>query len=107
MDEIEKYLVNEFNYICFPNCFDMRLEIFAPFLSVKSIIGRGMKKFKKVKIELEWNLENHKLFNNEIKQNIFFLLFYFKRKNQILPKPVIMCIVQFLQKNGIKTISEN
>ena len=108
VNEIEKYLVNEFNYICFPNCFDMKLEIFAPFLNVKSIIGTGMKDFKKErgKIELEWNLENHKLFEKEIKQIIFFLLCYFKRKNQTLPKPVIMCIVQFLQKNGIKTISE-
>jgi uncharacterized protein YegL len=106
VEEIEKYLVNEFNYICFPNCFDMKLEIFAPFLNVKSIIGTGMKNLKKDKIELEWNLENHKLFNDDIKQIIFFLLCYFKRKNQILPKPVIFSIVQFLQKNGIKTISE-
>ena len=104
--DMKKYLIDEFNYICFPLSFNEKLEILSPFLKVKSIIGTGYKELKESKENIEWDTNTHKLFDKEFQQNIFFLLLYFKRKGKILPKPVILCISQFLKKSHKKTISE-
>ena len=104
--DMKKYLIDEFNYICFPLSFNEKLEILSPFLKVKSIIGTGYKELKERKENIEWDTNTHKLFDKEFKQNIFFLLLYFKRKGKILPKPVILCISQFLKEMHKKTISE-
>ena len=104
--DMKKYLIDEFNYICFPLSFNEKLEILSPFLKVKSIIGTGYKEFKEKKENIEWSTDTHILFNKELKQNIFFLLLYFKRKGKVLPKPVILCISQFLKKMHKKTISQ-
>ena len=53
-----------------------------------------------------WDTSTHKLFDNEFKQSIFFLLLYFKRKGKVLPKPVILCISQFIKEMHKRTISE-
>ena len=104
--DMKKYLIDEFNYICFPLSFNEKLEILSPFLKVKSIIGTGYKELKETKENIEWDTNTHKLFDKEFKQSIFLLLLYFKRKGKILPKPVILCISQFLKKTHKKTISE-
>ena len=104
--DMKKYLIDEFNYICFPLSFNEKLEIISPFLKIKSIIGTGYKQLTEKKEDLEWNTDTHKLFDKEFKQNIFFLLLYFKRKGKILPKPVILCISQFIKKMHTKTISQ-
>ena len=104
--DMKKYLIDEFKYICFPLSFNEKLEIISPFLKVKSIIGTGYKKIKEEKENVEWDTDTHKLFDKEFKENIFFLLLYFKRKGKILPKPVILCISQFIKKIHKKTISE-
>ena len=104
--DMKKYLIDEFNYICFPLSFNEKLEILSPFLKVKSIIGTGFKSLEEKKENVEWHLDTHKLFDKEFKDNIFFLLLYFKRKGKILPKPVILCISQFLKTFHRKTISE-
>ena len=104
--DMKKYLIDEFNYICFPLSFNEKLEILSPFLKVKSIIGTGYKELKESKENIEWDTNTHKLFDKEFKQSIFLLLLYFKRKGKILPKPVILCISQFLKKSHKKTISE-
>lgn len=104
--DMKKYLIDEFNYICFPLSFNEKLEILSPFLKVKSIIGTGYKELKERKENIEWDTNTHKLFDKEFKQNIFFLLLYFKRKGKILPKPAILCISQFLKEMHKKTISE-
>jgi len=33
--DVKKYLIDEFNYICFPLSFNEKLEILSPFLKVK------------------------------------------------------------------------
>ena len=104
--DMKKYLIDEFNYICFPLSFNEKLEIISPFLKVKSIIGTGFKSLEEKKENIEWHTETHKLFDKEFKDNIFFLLLYFKRKGKILPKPVILCISQFIKTFHRKTISE-
>ena len=104
--DMKKYLIDEFNYICFPLSFNEKLEILSPFLKVKSVIGTGFKRLEENKENVEWNLDTHKLFDKEYKDNIFFLLLYFKRKGKVLPKPVILCISQFLKTFHRKTISE-
>ena len=105
-EDMKKYLVDEFNYICFPLSFNEKLEIISPFIKIKSVIGTGYKELKEQKENIEWNTDTHKLFDKEFKQEIFFLLLYFKRKGKILPKPVILCISQFLKEMHRKTISE-
>ena len=104
--DMKKYLIDEFNYICFPLSFNEKLEILSPFLKVKSIIGTGFKELKESNENIEWDTSTHKLFDKEFQQSIFLLLLYFKRKGKILPKPVIFCISQFLKKLHKKTISE-
>ena len=104
--DMKKYLIDEFNYICFPLSFNERLEIISPVLKIKSIIGTGYKELKEKKEDIEWNTDTHKIFDKEFKQGIFFLLLYFKRKGKVLPKPVILCISQFLKEMHRKTISE-
>lgn len=104
--DMKKYLIDEFNYICFPLSFNEKLEILSPFLKVKSIIGTGNKEIKEKKENIEWDTNTHKLFDKEFKQNIFHLLLYFKRKGKILPKPVILSISQFLKNVHKKTISQ-
>ena len=42
-EDIENYLVNEFNYMCFPLSFNNILEINAPNLFIESVIGTGKK----------------------------------------------------------------
>ena len=104
--DMKKYLIDEFNYVCFPLSFNEKLEILSPFLKIKSIIGTGNKEFQEKKEDIEWSTRTHKLFDKQFKQNIFFMLLYFKRKGKILPKPVILCISQFIKQMHKKTISE-
>ena len=61
--DMKKYLIDEFNYICFPLSFNEKLEILSPFLKVKSIIGTGYKELKESKENIEWDTNTHKLFD--------------------------------------------
>ena len=106
MEDIEKYLVKEFNYVCFPSSFNNILEINAPFLSINSVIGTGKKKINKDDVKLEWNQSSHKLYNKNFRDGIFYMLCYFKKKGKILPKPIILCISKYIQTSHIKSISE-
>ena len=106
MGDIDKYLVKEFNYVCFPSSFNNILEINAPFLSINSVIGTGKKRINKNEVKLEWDQSSHKLYNKNFRDGIFYMLCYFKKKGKILPKPVILCISKYIQISHIKTISE-
>ena len=105
-EDIENYLVNEFNYMCFPSSFDNILEINAPTLIIESVIGTGKKLLKKNSVELEWNQSNHKLYNQNFRDGIFYMFCYFKKKRMTLPKPVIFCISKYIQTSHINIISE-
>ena len=105
-NDMKKYLIDEFNYICFPLSFNEKLEILSPSLKIKSIIGTGYKTLKESQENIEWNTDTHILFDKEFKQSIFLLLLYFKRKGKVLPKPVILCISYFIKKMHKRTVSE-
>ena len=93
--DMKKYLIDDFNYVFFPLSFNEKLEIIS--LKIKSIIETGYKELKEQKEDVEWNTDTHEIFDKEFRQGIFFLLLYFKRKGKVLPKPVILCICQFMK----------
>ena len=103
--DIENYLVKDFNFVCFPSSFKNSLEINAPFLTIESVIGTGKKSIKKDEMKLEWNQDNHLLYDKNFRDGIFYMLCYFKKRNKILPKPVILCISKYIQTSHIKIIS--
>ena len=105
-NDIETYLINDFNFICFPLSLNNILEINAPNLNISSIIATGKKNLKENEIKLEWYQTSHKLYNQNFGDGIFYMLCYFKRKGLILPKPVIFCISKYIQTSHIKTICE-
>ena len=44
--DMKKYLIDEFNYICFPLSYNEKLEIISPNIKIRSIIGTGNKEIK-------------------------------------------------------------
>ena len=97
LEDIEKYLVKKFNYICFPSSFNNILEINAPFLSIDSVIGTGKKIINKNEVKLEWNQSSHKLYNKNFRDGIFYMLCYSKKKGKILVKPIIFSLVNIFK----------
>ena len=94
--DINKYLVEDFEYLCFPNASDLSLEITSPYVNIERIVGSGKEGVEEAYEKREWNLEQHKFYSDDFKQKIFFLLLYFKRKNMVLPKPVILVLSEFM-----------
>ena len=99
---MKKYLVDEFNYICFPLSFNEKLEILSPFLKVKSIIGTGFKSLEEKKENVEWHLDTHKLFDKEFKiknlKIIFFSYYYIlKEKEKYYQNLLFYALVNFLK----------
>jgi len=99
--DINKYLVEDFEYLCFQNASNLKLEVTTPYVKIERIVGSGKEGVEEVTDKSGWNLEKHKFYSNDFKQKIFFLLLYFKRKNMILPKPVIFILSEFFLP-GIK-----
>ena len=104
--DINKYLVEEFDCLCFPNAKNLILEITTPYLKIERIVGSGKEGIKEFYEKNEWDLGQHKFYSDDFKQKIFFLLLYFKRKNKILPKPVILILSEFLVPGVKKEISK-
>ena len=92
--------------MCFPSSFNNILEINAPTIIIDSFIGTGKKKLKENKAGPERNQSNHKLYNKNFRDGIFYMLCYFKKKRMTLPKPVIFCISKYIQTSHINIISE-
>ena len=104
--DINKYLVEDFEYLCFPNASDLSLEITSPYVNIERIVGSGKEGVEEVYDKSGWNLEEHKFYSDDFKQKIFFLLLYFKRKNKVLPKPVILTLSEFMVPGVKKEISK-
>ena len=85
--DINKYLVEDFEYLCFQSATDLSLEVTSPYLKIERIVGSGKE-------------------GDDFKQKIFFLLLYFNRKNMILPKPVILTLCEFMVPGVKKEISK-
>ena len=82
----------------------LSLEITTP-CKIERIVGSGKEGVEETYGKSEWNLEQHKFYSKDFKDKIFFLLLYFKRKNMILPKPVIFILSEFLVPGLKKEIS--
>ena len=100
--DIQKYLVEDFEYLCFPDATNITLKVTTPYIKIKRIIGSGKEGVKEDMDKSHWNLERHKFYSDDFKEKIFFLLLYFKRKNRVLPKPVILTLSEFMVP-GVKT----
>jgi len=104
--DINKYLVEDFEYLCFQNATDLSLEVISPYLKIERIVGSGKEGIEEKYEKSDWNLEQHKFYSDDFKQKIFFLLLYFNRKNMILPKPVILTLCEFMVPGVKKEISK-
>ena len=104
--DINKYLVEDFEYLCFQNATDLSLEVTSPYLKIERIVGSGKEGIEEKYEKSDWNLEQHKFYSDDFKQKIFFLLLYFNRKNMILPKPVILTLCEFMVPGVKKEISK-
>ena len=104
--DINKYLVEDFEYLCFQNASDLSLEVTSPYIKIERIVGSGKEGVEGKYGKNEWNLEEHKYYSDDFKQKIFFLLLYFKRKNWFLPKPVIFTLSEFMVPGVKKEISK-
>ena len=104
--DINKYLVEDFEYLCFQNASDLSLEITSPYLKIERIVGSGKEGVEETYGKEGWNLEQHKFYSDDFKQKIFFLLLYFKRKNLVLPKPVILILSEFMVPGVKKEITK-
>jgi Mg-chelatase subunit ChlD len=94
--DIIKYLVEDFEYLCFQNASDLTFEVITPYIRIERIVGSGKESVEQMYEKGAWNLEQHKFYSDDFKQKIFFLLLYFKRKDMILPKPFIFILCEFL-----------
>ena len=106
LKDINKYLVEDFEYLCFQNASDVVFEVTTPYIKIDRIIGSGREAIKETYDKSGWNLEQHKFYNDDFKQKIFFLLLYFKRKNWTLPKPVIFTLSEFMVPGVKKEITK-
>ena len=104
--DINKYLVEDFEYLCFQNASDLSLEITTPTIKIERIVGSGKEGVEEIYEKSDWDLEQHKYYSKDFKEKIFFLLLYFKRKNMILPKPFIFFLSEFMVPGVKKEISK-
>ena len=68
-EDIQKYLIDEFNYTCFVNDIDTRIELLSSNLKIEKIIGTGFKESKEKKIILRMKngfLQNIKIMKIQI-----------------------------------------
>ena len=103
--DINKYLVEDFEYLCFPNATNITLEVTTPDIKIERIVGSGKEGIEEITDKTGWNLEKHKYYSDDFKEKIFFLLLYFKRKNMILPKPAILTLSEFMVPGVKKELS--
>ena len=101
--DINKNLVEEFDSLCFQNASNLKLGVTTPNIKINRIIGNGKEEVKEVFAKNEYNL---KYYSDDFKQKIFLILLYFKRKNKILPKPVILMLSEFMVPGVKKNISQ-
>ena len=104
--DINKYLVEDFEYLCFQNASDLTLEVTSPYIKIERIVGSGKEGVEEIYDKEGWNLEKHKFYSDDFKKKIFFLLLYFKRKNWLLPKPFIFTLSEFMVPGVKKEISK-
>ena len=105
-EDLERYLVNQFNYICFPHSYDFKVEYLSGNSYIKEMIGSEEDAEVKTKGDnREWKTSETGLYSQDFNKKVQFLLLYFNRIKKILPKPVLATFANFL-KYGKKSIIE-
>ena len=104
--DIIKYLVEDFEYLCFQDASELSFEVITPYIRIERIVGSGKESVEQMYEKGAWNLEQHKFYSDDFKQKIFFLLLYFKRKDMVLPKPFIFILCEFLVPGVKKEITK-
>ena len=104
--DIIKYLVEDFEYLCFQDASELSFEVITPYIRIERIVGSGKESVEQMYEKGAWNLEQHKFYSDDFKQKIFFLLLYSKRKDMILPKPFIFILCEFLVPGVKKEITK-
>ena len=98
--DIQRYLIDEFNYTCFASAINTRIELLSPNLKIDKVIGTGYKNSKEIndnKLD-EWFPSKHSTYENQsFRKNVMFLMLYFNRINRILPKPILASFCNFLK----------
>ena len=98
--DIQRYLIDEFNYTCFASAINTKIELLSPNLIIDKVIGTGFKKSKEINDNKkeEWLPSKHQKYENQnFKNNVMFLMLYFNRINKILPKPILANCCNFLK----------
>jgi hypothetical protein len=98
--DIQRYLIDEFNYTCFASAINTRIELLSPNLIIDKVIGTGYKKSKEINDNNkdEWFPSKHSTYENQnFRKNVMFLMLYFNRINRILPKPILASFCNFLK----------
>ena len=104
--DIIKYLVEDFEYLCFQDASELSFEVITPYIRIERIVGSGKESVEQMYEKGAWNLEQHKFYSDDFKQKIFFLLLYSKRKDMVLPKPFIFILCEFLVPGVKKEITK-
>ena len=103
--DIEKHLVKEFNYICFPCNYKQKLTFVSNDMKIKECYGIG----KSINTKLEEQVKQYEnkykdklLKNKEMLNEMKNLLMCCKRRKIKVPNPVCECIYDYLRYQKIK-----
>ena len=56
LEGINKYLVEDFYYICFPDAIILTLEVTSPYLKIERVVDSGKEGVKETFKKIDWNL---------------------------------------------------
>ena len=80
IEDIKKYLVEDFEYLCFQNASNLTLEVTTPYVKIERIVGSGKEGVEEVTDNSGWNLEKHKLYSKDFKEKYFSSYYISKEK---------------------------
>jgi len=103
-EHLEEYLVAEFDYNFFPCCFNAFLNYSSECFELVKTYGTDYKP-EKNRIKTEWNINNHNLYDIQFRRTVEFLMLFYKRKNNRIPKPIIALLANFLN-SSFSTVAE-
>ena len=96
-EDIKKYLVEQFNYVCFPASYDIDLTLYSSHIHVKKVIGSGYKDIVVKQDNKDISSGSYNQFIFQFQKEVMFLMCYFKYVKKVFPKPVLSCIFEYLK----------
>lgn len=98
-EDLDNIIVKNFDLNFFPIAYDINLTLESGDLKIEKVYGTNFNN-KLFQLEKEWTTSEHILSNIKIKNNIMFLLLFFRRKkSRNLPMPILSNFIKFLQYN--------